>query len=88
MFKEIEQRIGPALTWERPYLEPIVEQVLLVLLNDQLRELHTLMRIELAASQQCAEVDEQRGGLARLRRDGLELLQSLPSPQGTLHMQH
>ncbi len=59
--------------------------MLLVLLDDQLGQLHTLMCIQLAAREQGAEVDEQRRGLARLRGNGLELLQCLPRPQSSLH---
>ena len=65
-------------------LEPAVQQVLLVLADDQARQLHRLEGVKLPLLQQRAKVDQQRVGLARLRRYLLEALDGLLRPQSAL----
>ena len=44
--------------WQR-YLEPVVQQVLLILANNKLTELHRLKCIQLALGEQGPKVDQQ-----------------------------
>lgn len=65
-------------------LEPVVQQMLLVLADDQLTELHRLKGIQLATGEKSTKVHQQGGGLARLGWHPLELLDCLPSAQSPL----
>jgi hypothetical protein len=65
-------------------LEPVVQQVLLVLLQDQRRQLHALICIQLSPCQQSPKVHQQRRRLAWLGRDALEFGNRLWRPQCTL----
>ena len=70
--------------WGKHLLEPVVQQVLLVLLQDQLRQLSALKGVQLAASQQGAKVDQQRRRLPGRGRHRLEALDRLLCPQHAL----
>lgn len=61
------------------YLEPVVQQMLLVLADDKLTELNRLKGIEFALCEQGAKVHQQGRGLTRLGWNPLELLNRLPS---------
>ena len=69
-------------------LEPVVQQVLFVLANDQLTELHRLKGIQLATGQQSSKVHQQGRGLAWLGWHPLELFDRLPSAQSALRTTH
>ena len=60
---------------------PRVQQLLLVLLKHETRELHRLGRVELAPLEADAEVLQQRGVLPGLRGDGAELSDGLVGAQ-------
>lgn len=68
-----------------PHLaQPVIQQVLLVLGQNQQGQLHALVHIQLAARQQRAEVDQQGRRLARHGRHRLELVDRLLGAQCTL----
>ena len=66
------------------YLEPVVQQMLLVLTDDKLTELHRLKCIELALGEQGPKVDQQGRRLTRWSRRTLELLDCFTCSQSAL----
>mmetsp|Transcript_10474 Transcript_10474/g.36145 ORF Transcript_10474/g.36145 Transcript_10474/m.36145 type:complete len:1393 (-) Transcript_10474:82-4260(-) len=64
-------------------VHPVLQKLLLVLGQDEPSQLQALQRVELALGEEGAKVLEERGGLARLDLDPLELLNGLLGAQGT-----
>mmetsp|Transcript_40808 Transcript_40808/g.97021 ORF Transcript_40808/g.97021 Transcript_40808/m.97021 type:complete len:941 (+) Transcript_40808:1922-4744(+) len=65
-------------------VHPVVDEVLLVLREDELRELHALVAVQFPAGQQRPKVLEKGARLPRLRRNLLEPVDGARSPERTL----